>query len=243
MQIIVINQTSNTLSYVNGQVSIPPNGQSYVSSGIIPYLVLDPSFRRDVGNGYIQISDTLNMFSGASALEYLKTWLANGVPQNSNDPVAFTLAGLGFSSTGNLSLSNTTETPVLLLTNPSTNNVSARAMFLYAAPNSTQGIVTINIYINPTVSSNGTQIPTQNNLVSATAPASAMVVYGGPTISNMGTKRITVVTNANSDSSLFNFAQTAILTPGNNMLMTLTVSNIGLLSSVNTYFYMQWVEA
>jgi hypothetical protein len=239
----IINQTTSALSYVNSQVSVSSGSTTTVPYGLLPYLALDPNFISDANGLRIILSDGMNQYTGAAITKYLSTWLASGAPQNSSDPVTFTLAGMGFSTTGNASLNNTTETPVILLANPSNSGINARAMYFYAAPNSTQGIVTVNIYTNPTVSANGTAVTPVNNLVSASAPLSSMNLYGGPTISANGTKRLTVVTNAGADASLFNFAQTAILAPGNTMLMTVTVGNIGLLSSVNTYFYLQWVEA
>lgn len=242
-QLIVINQTNNTVSYLSGQFTVNPTSQSLIDFGLVPYLSLDPGFKNDLLNNNVLLSDSINIYQGANAISYLNTWIMKGPPQNSNDPVSFTLAGKGFSVTGSATLNSSTETPVLLLTNPSTSSINARAIYFYAAPNSTQGIVNISIYTNPTVTSNGTQIPTSNNLVSASAPSSSMIAYAAPSVTSNGASRITMVTNSNADFSLFNFAQTAIMAPGNSMLMTVTINNLGLLSNVTTYFYLQWVEA
>lgn len=241
-QLIVINQSSNNLSYMSGQVTVSPNGQSSINFGLIPYLILDPNFKNDVLVKNIYLSDSVNIYVANDALDFLSTWLQRGPPQNANDPVIFTLAGKGFSVTGDAKLSATSETPVLLLQNPPSSLLNARAIYFYAAPNSTQGIVTINIYINPTVTNAGTPIPIVNNLITSNAPASSMLAYGAPSVNANGTKRITIVTNSNADTSLFNFAQTAILGPNNSILMTVTLSNLGLLASVDTFFYLQWVE-
>ena len=245
MSFILINQTPNSTSYVNGRISLPASGQVSVSQGLIPYLALDANFLSDIMSSPPNtiISDSVSNYSGTNAYQYIQTWLANGPPQNSNDPVAFTLAGMGFSVTASATLNSATEVPLLLLTNPNNSTVNARAMFFFAAPAAAQGIVTVKGYTNPTITNNGNSLPIQNNLVEANPPVSAMNAYALPTVSNNGALRIGLVSNANASTDLINFAQTAILTPGNSLLITVSVNNLGLLSSALTYFYMQWVEA
>lgn len=244
MTVTILNLTSNPLSYVNGRVTIAANSNTVVSFGLVPYLALDGAFNADllavIPN--VAVSDGTAVYSGQDGQAYLAKWLASGPPQNSNDPVAFTLAGMGFSTTADASLNSSSETALLLLVNPANSGVNARAMFFYAASEATQGIITIRVYTNPTVSSNGTPLTISNNLVSESAPVSLMQAFGSPTVSANGTKRMSIVSIANGNTDLLNLAQTAILTPGNSMLLTVTATNLGLLASALTHFYMQWVE-
>ena len=244
MSLSIINQTDIQLSYVNGRIIVPAQGSVVVPQGLVPYLSLDASFLGDISSipGKATLSDGVTTYSGTNAYQYLQNWIVGTPPQNSNDPISFTLAGMGFSITADATLSSGTETPLLLLRNPNNSTVNARAMYFYAAAESSQGIVTIRIYTNPTISNTGNALPSSNNLVQAGAPVSALNAYASPTISNNGTKRITIITVANGNTDLFNFAQTAILAPGNDLLMTVAVSNLGLLGSANTHFFMQWVE-
>lgn len=244
MSVYVLNLTSNQLSFLSGKVVVPANGNTTVSDGLIPYLAQDSTF-----NSYllatppsVSVSDGVTVYNGQDGKNFLAQWLVSGPPQNSNDPIAFTLAGMGFSCTADANLNSASETPLLLLVNPANSGANARAMFFYAASEATQGIITIRVYTNPTISNNGTALPVSNNLVSTSAPSSVMQAYGSPTISANGTKRMSIVSIANGNTDLLNLAQTAILTPGNVMLLTVTANNLGLLSSALTHFYMQWVE-
>lgn len=243
-QPILINQTASPLSYINNQIVVPANSQTTISYGLIPYLAIDPNFVNDVSSVplVITVSDGVTEHSGPDARDFVNQWISSGPPQNSNDPVSFTLAGMGFSCTADAVLNSSTETPLLLLKNPSSSVVNARAMFFYAATESSSGIISIKIYSNPTVTSNGGNLTISNNLVQSGVPTSAVNAYSGPSVSANGTKRLTVVSVANGNTNLLNFAQTAILAPGNSMLVTVSVTNLGLLASANTHFYLQWVE-
>lgn len=245
MNIVVVNLTANQLSYLGGKVIIAPNSNSIVSSGVAPYLALDATFNSDLTASppNVAVSDGVTVFDSEKSKSYLATWLAAGPPQNSNDPIAFTLAGMGFSVTADSVLNSSTETALLLLTNPANSGINLRAMFFYAAAESNQGTVTIRAYSNPTVTSNGTPLPISNNLVQDGSPSSSAQAFALPTISNNGVKRISLVSVAAGNTDLLNFAQTAILAPGNSLLLTVTVNNLGLLTSALTHFFMQWVEA
>ena len=244
MGISLVNQTASNLSYLNGRVTVAPNGATSILSGLLPYVSIDPQILNDISQNIIQVNDGYNLYAGDPAKNLLQdTWLMGTPPQTSNDPIAFTLAGMGFSITADATLSSSTETPLLLLSNPISSLVNARAMFFYAAPEGAQGVVSIRVYTNPTVSNNGTALPIQNNLVMAGVPASSLNAYASPTVSSNGSKRITLVSVANGNTNLLNFAQTAILAPGNTMLITVSISNLGLLGSDLTHFYMQWAEA
>lgn len=159
-----------------------------------------------------------------------------------NNLIDYTIAGNNFSISAAASLSSSTLTPLFLLVNPNTSTVNARAMFFAVSTNATQGIVTITGYSNPTVTSNGTPVSINNNFIQAGAPASALQAYALPSVSANGTSRIGLVSVANASTDMINFAQTATLAPGNSFMIAVTVTNLGLLGSANTYFFMQWVE-
>lgn len=243
-QPIILNKTGNPLSYINGQIAVAANSQTSVPYGLIPYLATDAQFVADISSIplVVTVSDGMTEYTGPAAQDYINQWIAGGPPQNSSDPVAFTLAGMGFSITADATLTSSTETPLLLLKNPSNATVNSRAMFFYAATDNSSGIITIRVYTNPTVTANGATLPISNNLVQAGVPSSLMTAYASPTISANGTKRITLVSVANGNTDLLNFAQTAILAPGNTMLITVSVTNLGLLASALTHFYLQWAE-
>jgi len=244
MNISLINNRGSQVTYVNGQIVLPASGSVTVSYGLIPYIAVDFGLKNDLLNLNTSISDGYSTYTGSQAVDLLtQIWVGGTPPQNSNDPVSFSLAGFGFSANASATLSSSTETSILLLTNPSNSGKNARAMFFFAAPASSTGIVTIKGYVNPTVTNNGTALSINNNLVIAGAPSSICNAYTSPTTSNDGTLMIGLVSSANADTDMINFAQTAILTPGNSLLLTVSVANLGLLATALTYFYLQWVEA
>jgi hypothetical protein len=245
MQLILVNQTNNETSYANGQVVLPAAGQVNVGYGILPYLAVDFTLRNDLTLANTVINDGYNNYQGTAAVELLTDlWIQGNPPQNSSDPIAFALAGNSFSVAGNISLTSTTQTAVVLLQNPLSNTINARAMLLSVSPQATQGTILSEFYTNPTLSNNGTSLIPQNSLISSSAPASAINVYSSPTVngSNYGTLRLALVNNAGSNSFFTDLNQTIILAPGNSVLITFTASNLGLLSNVTAYYFLQWVE-
>lgn len=244
--ITLLNQTGSSKTYVNGQVSLPASGNVNVSSGLIPFLAIDPNFLGDVTINLVAVSDTVNTYTGDSAVQFIKeNWITGITPQNSSDPVAFSLAGYGFSITADAALANTSETNLLLLKNPANSGFNGRALFLYAATDSTQGLLTTRAYVNPTVTNNGTDISSiiQNNFVgNAGNPSAIMQAFSGPTTSALGAKRISLVSAAQTSPPIHDFKQTPILAPGNSLLITGQAANLGLLANLSCHFFLEWVE-
>jgi len=117
--------------------------------------------------------------------------------------------------------SATTETPLLLLINPSTNK---KSMFIFTKKMSaltSNHNAQFRIYYNPTITSNGT-VQTPVNLRNGSSFLSTMNCYSAPTIANSGTFVAMLATTAfNPETS----SVMQIIDPGKSMLLTGQVSN------------------
>jgi hypothetical protein len=110
----------------------------------------------------------------------------------------------------------TTETPILLLTNPST-NVVPLSIFMRKILALTAGHTAIfRFYVNPTVSANGTATTPLNLRVNANSPAAKALVYKLPTVSANGT--IQGAWNASNVDTVLN--EPLILDVNNSLLVT-----------------------
>lgn len=165
-----------------------------------------------------------------------------GIQLTSNELTYLAEQGKMFSFDADVSLSSTTETNVLYFKNPSGSGVNAKAVITYIATDSTQGIITTRFYSNPTVSANGSTLTPTNNLIETSPPASAMQIFTGPTASARGTKLISLVASVAFPCNIDNLQRTIILAPGNSLLISTQMANIGLLSSVLAHYYFQWTE-
>jgi len=115
----------------------------------------------------------------------------------------------------------TTETPVMLLSNPATNLVSMfnfiRKMSCLTASQS----IVFKVYANPTVTTAGTVITPVNLRINSASPASQMSVSYSPTISANGT----VMTALPSLAFAANVSNVLLMVdPGNSLLVTATAS-------------------
>lgn len=241
-QITLLNQTTTEKSYISGKVTLPASGNVSLDLGYAPFLAIDPNFISDLQLTNTYISDSVNTYIGPLAQDYINNWITNGPPYNSQELLVFSLFGVTFSVNTSISLSNTTQTAALLITNPSSATVNIRLNNFYIVTSGTQGISTVTAYINPTISSNGTVLSILNTTI-GNANSSSSLAYSAPTASSMGTALFTTVFNAAGPTNgILDLKQSIIITPGNSLLFTVTMSDLGLLTSVTNYLFCQWVE-
>lgn len=244
--ITLVNKTDAQLSYLTGLVLVPAASTLSISNGILFFLFNDDSFIDDIWKASVSVSTSRGELLTSAAFDYLEQNITfMKLSQNSNDPITFSSAGYGFSITSEFSLGNDNESPILLLRNPNNSGYSGRALYIYAATNSTQGILTTRAYTAPTVTNTGSDISSliQNNYAGLTnPPIPAIKAYSGPTVSANGAKRITLVTPANTSPPVQDFKQTAILGPNQDFLVTCQAANRGLLASLSCTLFMLWVE-
>jgi len=131
--------------------------------------------------------------------------------------------GNEYSFTTNQTVSGTSETALLLFTNPTTNasNIN-KALFLYKRQlaSVTSGTTAIiNFYSAPTITVNGAAQTSVNKRLAGAA--SSMNVYLSPTISANGTLIDSVVVGSLAQAEK---ADLIIVDPGLSVLMTATVS-------------------
>lgn len=133
------------------------------------------------------------------------------------------------------------ETPVLLVRNPSSNAIDILLEKLTMAVTSTNApTVVFRMYLNPTVSANGTTITPRNKFHKASPVAATALVTSSPTVSANGTLLYTWTVDANSNycyNHEFNFSE--IFDQNQSFLITTTLSLTG--AAVATT--LEWKEA
>jgi hypothetical protein len=119
-----------------------------------------------------------------------------------------------------ITLANTTESAVMLLTNPAANKVALFNYLSSAASLTSGNSVTFKFYYNPTITGNGTAL-TPVNLRYLSANTSVMTAFKSPTISSNGTYLYSIQANfgQSTDSKIL-----SILDPGKSLLVTATAS-------------------
>jgi hypothetical protein len=80
MTIQAVNITSGTLTYSNESVTVPANSAVTVSSGILSAFANDPNVLSDIYKGNLNISDTVNTYTYANAVQFLTSVLLNDLP-------------------------------------------------------------------------------------------------------------------------------------------------------------------
>ena len=135
---------------------------------------------------------------------------------------AFAVAYREFAvSTGLLTIGGTSETPVIFVTNPSS-NVNFLVSLLRKVLAQTVGHTALfNFYANPTVSANGTALTPVNKRVDSGAPASSMLAYKSPTVSANGSLIGSLMCG---NASVMESSPLA-LNPNQSLLVTVQVSN------------------
>lgn len=90
------------------------------------------------------------------------------------------------SSTGFESISGTSETPILLLKNPSSSGKRVLISHIQVWTDSSVAKSCFSFYSNPTISSDGTSVSSVNTFIKSSPLASVCSVYKLPTISSNG---------------------------------------------------------
>jgi hypothetical protein len=244
MTITLYNDTGEQLAYLGSQVSLPASGSVAIASGLAPYLAVDSAFASDISSGNVHIGDGAYIYSGNAALGFLNdTFITGTPPQNESDLINFTLGGYGFSISASANIT-TSETNLLLVTNPSASGKNARATFFYVGTDGNQGCITARCYSSSTVTANGTDISANilNCFDGGPNPSAVTKVYSGPSTSSRGVSRLSLTSWAGSTAPLHPISQSAILAPNKSLLITAQSSNIGLALNIQGHFFLQWVE-
>jgi hypothetical protein len=141
------------------------------------------------------------------------------IPENSildlNNKQAY-LGNQFVSGPDTFSLADSSEHPILYISNPSTNS---KALFIYNIDLNAIGstdIITFRLYSNPTGVSGGTAV-TPRNCRPASANTSVATVKSGPTVSGNGTRLQTIALGFNAQSIV---NPIIILDPGQSFLIT-----------------------
>jgi hypothetical protein len=150
----------------------------------------------------------------------------------------------GFSVVAEVLPIATTETPIFLLKNPNASGVTLKVMqfilgLLASVGSATGNNAILRLYLDPTITANGTAL-TISNLASKTGvPASVMTAFSSPTITANGTK-LGAYSLASQEGSLFlpqNF--TRLLGSNHNWLITQTAIVNGTSTGV---VQIEWIE-
>jgi hypothetical protein len=150
----------------------------------------------------------------------------------------------GFSVVAEVLPGVTTETPIFLIKNPNASGVTLKVIqfimgLLASVGSATGNNAILRLYLDPTITSNGTAL-TISNLASKTgAPTSVMTAFSSPVIAANGTK-IGAYALASQEGTLFvpqNF--TRLLGANHNWLITQTALVNGTATGV---IQLEWIE-
>lgn len=132
-----------------------------------------------------------------------------------------TYLGNSFVYTTSQTIAGTSETPIILLTNPASNTKSLFFNLRKLTCTTASHSAIFNFYSAPTISANGTA-QTPINFRPASATTSSMNIYLSPTISSNGSLMSALISaNQTPDVS----SVLVVLDPGQSLLTTVTVSN------------------
>jgi hypothetical protein len=152
--------------------------------------------------------------------------------------------GKGFSLVAEILPAVATETPILLIKNPNGSSVTLKVLQLILGLLASVGSATGNnsvfrLYLDPTITVNGTVV-TISNLYSKTgAPASVMTAFSSPTVTANGTK-LGAYTVASQEGALFlPQSLTRLLDPNHAWLITQTAIVNGASTGV---VQLEWIE-
>lgn len=128
----------------------------------------------------------------------------------------------------------TSEVPILLLSNPIANKTSMFAAVRKFSCQTTGVSILFRVYINPTITSNGTTITPVNLRINPNSPTSVMTAFLSPTASSNGTY-VTGLPVAAFSTAISNVLQ--ILDPGASVLITAQASSAGTSLEVEQVWY------
>jgi hypothetical protein len=151
-------------------------------------------------------------------------------------PIQRTQATLGkfYHTSGNILVSGTALTPLMLFVNLSTNSVSAYWDEVDLNSIESSIVAQFQIYLDPVVTSSGTALGVYPGLPGQ--PASKMQVFHGPTVSASGTLRFRLVTVGSATKELFH--QAFIIPPGSKALVSVANSS----NNRQTAIGLTWAE-
>lgn len=150
-----------------------------------------------------------------------------------------TLWGINFSaSTGRLALTGTTETPLALFRNPNGSGKIVRFQKIYFGPTLGNNYCEYKLYINPTITANGTTVTPVGGRQTGQAAAIALVTHT-PTISANGSLFKSIVASGLSGQTVpLDLDFNLFLDPNNSLLVTRTLSSNATIGGTN----FEWAE-
>lgn len=134
--------------------------------------------------------------------------------------------------------SNGTETPFLLLKNPTGNTLKIWIDDMQMDVITKGQQATCRLYHTPTITANGSAAVITNQHVGGGAPASTMQAFSGPTISANGTKMRVFSVGTNSNSTVVPLNYGLLLEPNTSILITGTPTA----NAVTVAFSIRWTE-
>jgi hypothetical protein len=136
--------------------------------------------------------------------------------------------------TGAISLADANEHTELLISNSS---LSGKALFVIGRALSASALTFAKLYLNPTISANGTPV-TPLNLRPAYSTVSVANCYSAPTFTTNTNLVSTIGTNTGFSFNSLLF----IIDPGNNIALNLIAPTASGGSPTTAYFELQWYE-
>jgi hypothetical protein len=146
-------------------------------------------------------------------------------------------AGRGFSTVNEfVTISGQAETDFLLVTNPNGSGKIAYFEEWIYTYNKGAGISIVRVYINPTITSNGTA-QAINKLKPSGTTSTVVSAYRAPTISARGTLR-RIIGQSAVGSFVYHTDLTSLLEPNNSMLFTVQPAA----NNTDHSMYLSWEE-
>ena len=234
MAFVIQNNGTSNFSIL-GQTIVSGGGFYSVPNGSELLYAINPNLQFGINAKNIAIGDGVNFYANEAGIQYLFYVLQ--LQENSDENIATRVAQTWSLTTGTITGSGTSETPLLLLNNPNTSSqISALYRAYLSAPQNTTGLSTnysyniYNFYWNPTISANGTQLTISSNRQSINV-TSSLLAYKTPTTSNNGTLFKSVV--AIGSSEVLNWRNSLWVEPGYSMLITVTQAVTSTISGIS----------
>lgn len=164
-----------------------------------------------------------------------------GVLLTKPDFAGYTLQNKVYStSTTQVNIATTTETPLFLLKNPSGSTILIRLFkLLFLSPDGTAGhTITFRAYAMPTITANGTALTTINNRIKAAPTAGAAQAFRSPTISANGTLMFSKLKFGQNGDTVFDMENQIVIEANSHFLITGQGSVNNILMEVDAW----WAE-
>jgi hypothetical protein len=152
--------------------------------------------------------------------------------------------GKGFSVVSEVLPVAATETAVFLIKNPNASGKNLKLLNLIMGLSPSVGSATGNndvfrLYVDPTITTNGTALTVSNLNSETSPPATVMTAFSSPTIAANGTKLAAYDVSSSGGSTLIPQGGTRILGPNHSWLITQT----GVVNGASTgVIVLEWVE-